>query len=669
MRREAIGSLQKRSQQRGAAAVFAGIALVAMLAATTLVIDIGRLYLAQQQLQKQADIAALDSVRRVSSCSATEVPTQGELEAAASQSLARNGLEDIAAENLTVTAGRIISDEESSFRELIAEPMETASAVRVTVARALPASLFPRGASAGSQRMRASATAMQPAAGSFYLGSTLASVDDGLLNAVIGGLICPTGDTACQNSVIALDVASASAGLLETSVTVAQLATALGVRVADLSDPVALSLMNPLLPDVLSDLSGALSATASGTVVALLDSLAGAAEGSAVPMGELFDDISADTPNAPLINLFDLLLALSQSAKADASGTTPIQLPINLSVPGIADIGVFLKVLEGPQFSGMGRPGQAMAETAQLTLGVRIAGGALLTGLSGVLDGIVNGIVSGLLGALTGITINVDTLSPPLNIGIDVEAGKARAWLDRLDCPREGVNGGLPVAALSAEPSTAEVRVGSFTGGAFGGAPLDDSGSEKRVELAQVEIDGSCVGLLGLCLPGVSAGSATIDIALDLTTISVGGAVNPIALNEIRDFQRVETDDAGNPIPDWHPPVWRAEGAPNAPPSPDNPQQVGAATNINIAMGVDVEKVDGSGLVGLVGDLLAALTTAVTNLIDGLLDVVNGLVATLIDPLLLALGVQTGTAEVTMDTVSIGHPRLVDTRVPEQQDN
>lgn len=666
MRREAIGLLQKRSRQKGAAAVFAAISILAMLAATTLVIDIGRLYLAKQQLQKQVDIAALDGVRRVSACSDNDVPTQSEIETAVLESLARNGLSDIASEDLEVTVGRIETDIESGFRSLVEESMDQSNAVRVTAEQAMPASLLPRDTSGNP--MRASATARQPAEGSFYLGSSLASVDDGLLNQVLASLLCPLGDTGCQSSVVALDVASASGGLLDARVTVEQFASALGVQVADLSDPVALSASNPLLPDLLAGLSSALSGTASGTVVTLLDDLAAAADNTNIPMDQLFDGISADSPDAPLINVFDLIMALAQSAKADSSGTTPVSLPLNLSIPGIADVGVFLQVLEGPRFSGMGRPGTAMAETAQVTIGVRIAADELLDGLVGFLEATVNNVLLGLLGALTGIDVSATALSPPLNIGIDIEAGKATAWLDRLDCPREGVNGGLPIAALSASPSTAEVRVGSFTGGAFDNAPLESASDSRHIDLATVLVDAECLGLFGICLPGLSAGSATIDIALDLTSAGVGGATNPIALDEIRDFERVDTDDAGTPLPDWHPPVWRADGAPNQPPAPDNPQTAGAPTSVQTDLGLEVESSSTSGLVGLVADLVAELTDALLVLLEDLLDLVNDLATTLVDPLLALLGIQTGSAEVTMDTASIGHPRLVDTRVPEQQD-
>ncbi|MEQ9479614.1 MAG: pilus assembly protein TadG-related protein [Algiphilus sp.] len=55
-------------RQRGAAAVFAAIAMTTLLVSIAFTIDIGRLYFAQRDLQNAANLAALDASRMASGC-------------------------------------------------------------------------------------------------------------------------------------------------------------------------------------------------------------------------------------------------------------------------------------------------------------------------------------------------------------------------------------------------------------------------------------------------------------------------------------------------------------------------------------------------------------------------------------------------------------------------
>src|SRR3546814_3494911 len=66
--------------------------------------------------------------------------------------------------------------------------MNDAHGVRVTLTQAFPTPLIPFFTS-GNRVMVASATAEQAALGSFYLGSGLLSVDAGILNALLSGLL------------------------------------------------------------------------------------------------------------------------------------------------------------------------------------------------------------------------------------------------------------------------------------------------------------------------------------------------------------------------------------------------------------------------------------------------------------------------------------------------
>ena len=79
-------------RQRGAVAVFAAITMVALLSALALAVDVGRLYYAQRDTQRLADVAALDASRVVSGCASTSgVPgSKAQALAEVMASLARN---------------------------------------------------------------------------------------------------------------------------------------------------------------------------------------------------------------------------------------------------------------------------------------------------------------------------------------------------------------------------------------------------------------------------------------------------------------------------------------------------------------------------------------------------------------------------------------------------
>ena len=153
MRRSAPNFRRQPTQQRGAAAVFAGIAMVALIAAIALVIDIGQLYFAQQKLQKQANLAALDAARLVARCESNDAPTQADIDSRVDESLARNQLEDPGVVDVFTDVGDIVLDPLTSFRALQTTDVADADSVRVSLRRPAPATLF-GGAGSNRQKMK-----------------------------------------------------------------------------------------------------------------------------------------------------------------------------------------------------------------------------------------------------------------------------------------------------------------------------------------------------------------------------------------------------------------------------------------------------------------------------------------------------------------------------------
>lgn len=638
------------ARQRGAVAVFAAIALMAMVTAVMLAIEIGRVYTAHRELQKQASLAALDAARVVGGCSNATTdgapPDASALQALVADSIQRAGgdLTQISGTQIDLgEVSRVVSGEpgERAFAQTDAQD---AQAVRVTLSRAFPQPFLPWFPTPANAPMAASATAEHAALGSFQVGSGLLALDTGnsaLLNPLLEGLLGGNVNLSLVDY----------QGLAGVNVSLAALATAVGLDVQDLSDPLALGLQTPVLSDALDGLADALSGSVSGTVVGLLHALEAAAQQGAdnpVNMGLLFPQVSDTAADVPFVNLLDLILALGMAANADPDGNvTPIALPIALKLLGV-QVSTFLHVLEPPQFSGMARPGVAEVKTAQIALQIRLQ----VNTVKDILEPVLNLL---LLGGLLG---HIDTT--PIRLGVDLEVARAFGYLDRIHCPRSAD----PElwAELSARPALAALTLGTFNGNAVDAPPINTGFSQLL---------GVSIEVLGGLVADIK-----VNLFLDDAVSSIVGDDTQTPLPErVEQFTRIEDDGKG---------YWIADGAPPAAPEPDvNPQTVGSsqllgsafatlfsdlATNVHAS---DPDHPDESSVICVlllvcipVGDILDAVLAPVLTLLGNLLTGVGGIVDAILDPLLEALGIQLGTATVTMNTVSIDQPRLVSTAVP-----
>ncbi len=662
-----------RFRQRGAAAVLAAVSMLMLIPVLALAINIGQLYYAQRDLEKQATLAALSAVQVSSGCvGGTGLPaTMAAITAEVTSVIAANSVDGANSVQGLLTGingspaielGRIESS--NGFRIFVPLTAGNAaiSAVRINLSRPQPVPFI--NLYGGGGMLYASATAQQAPIGSFSVGSGLLSLNGGIVNGLLGALLCAPNDAACKNSIISLNVINSQTGLVNTQITLGQLGTAVGLSVEDLSNPLDLSLgllnATPRLNVLLDGLVGALADDlVDPLVVGLLQGLANAATNpNEVPLGQLLGVVNGLGGDTPVINLFDLLIALGQSTVADPSGLTPIALPVNLSVPGVANVSVFIKILEPPQL-GIGRPGQAEAKTAQVRLLVRIEAGGILNGLKTAIDNLLNGLLS-LVGALLGIDPKVTILPPPLNIGIDVVVAGGSAILDQIQCPRGGVNQGRPIARLSAKTATATVAVGTFSGSASMAPTLNTAQSSWPVATVAIDATSTCVGLklgsvcLGLTL---NLGSTNLSVGLGLTGVGVGDTpLTPLA-NDVTVFHPPNVPGPGLPT------TYIARGIPSDAAVAGNPQTVSSPTTVALNLGLTSSQTGGR-LVGVLGGLISNLLNGIVALLNPLLAIVNTLTTALVDPLLALLGIQLGTATVTMNAVQIGQPILVNTCLP-----
>lgn len=622
-KRPNISSLHR---QRGAVAVFVGISIVALLVGMMLAIETGRVYSSHRQLQKAASLAALDAARLVSGCGST--PTQAQLNTIVSSSLTSNGYGTTSNVTALTEPGTIqtLTTNGVQQRSLLPGSLSTSNAARVTLTAPFPAQILPLFNAGGT--MRVSATATQEALGSLRVGSGVADVNvtKSLLSALLGGNV---------------SVADFN-GLANVSLTSSQLATALGVNVTDLSDVTSLN-KTVVLGAALSGLSSALGSTVSQQVRDSLQNLAGQATNSTpIPLASILGPVGNLASDVPFVGLQDVVMALALASRADPSGNPqPIQLnniPA-LSLPGVATVTAYAKVLSPPVLSSVGKAGAltdprtAQASTAQVRLMIRIDGSG----------------AGNLLSALNLINIPLVaqvTAVPNLKIGIDIDVAKATAWLNTLSCPRAGVNSGYPVAGLNATTAIATATVGTFTTTTGAVTPA------SSIPLATVKL--LTVTLADLAL-GINANVGSTPHTLnDVTQFKqcIRNANFPATCDDVT---AATTSNTATIVP-----IYRALGAPGAPtvpaasPTTENPQAISSQTGITLNMTLT----GGASLVG-------AVLTPVTNLITPLLTFVNTTLSTaLITPLLNLLGVSAGTAAVTMDTVTVGQPVIVTTALP-----
>ncbi|HZR34226.1 MAG TPA: hypothetical protein VFA75_02545 [Nevskia sp.] len=677
-------------RQRGAAAVFAAIAMIAALAAMLLGINIGMLYYAQRNLQKLAVVSALAGAQISSGCrnggvlgntatvtSRVQNALINNATAAAVTLLGKvNGADPVelgwvnssSGEALTDSAGRITytapSDNHRHFFKL-PDGDSRINSVRVNLTQTAPsvvgAGLLP--GVTGPVTLYASATAEQQAIGSFYLGTSLLSLNtsnSALLNPLLQGLLCGGTASSQCNAQVALIVASYQ-GLANADISLGNLlgsAVAANVGIKDLSSLLTTQLT---LPQWLGILGNTLGSTVDGTtgqvsngVSGLVQGLAGLADasGNKFGLGSILNTVGLDLNPAvssvvgavPFVDGLDLLAALGEAARASPDGSIkPITLGPVVSVPGTITLNSYLSIGAPPQFA-IGPAGAAHARTAEITLMIRISAGTLISGLTTLVNNTVNGVLQlvGLL-SLGLIQSNVTVLTPPLNLGVDVNVAPATASLDKLQCPTDTV--AAPVAGLSGTTAIATINVGPFIGASTATPTPLSAANTYEWTLAEVKVNANALGL----------GSTDTQVILGLVSVGVG--VTPVSFKDVTQYIVPPTGT---------PPSYVAYGAPSYPAASngDNPQTVGSNTSVSLALSVYPKVVSGSGLLGVLSSLVSTLVDTLKTTLNGLLSLINGLLASVINPLLNLLGLQLGSATLIMNSVTVAPPVIVSTDLP-----
>ncbi|WP_131696696.1 pilus assembly protein TadG-related protein [Pseudomonas sp. JAI120] len=456
-----------RCRQRGAIGLMAALTLGLALVFLLLVVDSGRLYLEKRKLQGIADMAALEAVQRNGDCLAASNNTAT---AYAGASAARNGYIIPPANALDVRCGSLTTAA-SNLRVFSADATQR-DAIQVIASRPVLTSaaggvwsLFNGGAYSMTTLLTARAVAapkILPPQAQLTIKSTLVSVnanDSAALNLLFGKLL---------GGNLALDVAGWQ-GLVDNNINLLsylnQLAVNVGVQAGNYDELLAKNLKLTQLIDaavtVLQAGSGTATVAASG--LAKISTLVGDLDVTLGNVLQLQTGAVAAGLNTTL-NVFQLAEAFVQLA--NKKNGVVAEVPV--TIPGVVNASVKLKVIEPPQLSAIGDPTYAKnktdvstriyVRTAQVSLGLTMslpllntpAVNLVLNGLVSPLTDVLNnllslnlaGTVSSLLCAVGGTPCQTTDLrllssatNPPVSsVDVILELGSAESYVTGFTC-------------------------------------------------------------------------------------------------------------------------------------------------------------------------------------------------------------------------------------------
>ena len=475
-----------KARQRGAIGLMAAATLSLALVLMLLVVDTGRLYMEQRKLQRVVDSAVLEAVSRGGNC-------QSGLSAAtyAGQSAVRNGY-TVDGNNTLVTTCGSVQTAATGLRAFTADATQS-TAVKVAASRTVTTSfaggvqaLFTGSAVSLNTTLNASAVAAQPTptVAQLNIRSNLASINtaqSNILNPLFSGLLGGNVNLTA----LGWD------GLLNTDINLLsylnQLAINLNVAAGNYTQLLNTQATVTQLIQAAATVVQLNGATA--TVITALGQLQVAAINAApVKLGDILQLQTGTTAAGLDANL--QLLQLIQGVVQLANSKSAVAATLPISVLGLANVTVRVKVIEPPQFSAIGDPARAKANplgpdriyvrTAQIRtlLSVNLP---VLTGVTGLTNAVLGlvGTLTPTLNALLSLNL-VATLNsvgcllgagceqldplllPSPQIDIALDAGGAVSYVTDYSCPAGPGTAGTKSLTAHTLTSIADLKVGKI---------------------------------------------------------------------------------------------------------------------------------------------------------------------------------------------------------------
>jgi uncharacterized membrane protein len=635
------------SRQRGAIGLMAALTLGMALVFLLVVVDSGRLYLEKRDLQRVADMAALEASTRSGDCAAGNTAT-----VYATASANRNGftLPD-PNRNLLVACGALTLDA-NNLRVFGADPSQS-EAIRVIASHWVPQSfagglgaLFGGAPRAATINLTASAVAaLPPPLASLTLRSTTLSVDtskSATLNALFGGLLGGNLNinVAGWNGLVNTDISLL--GYLDRLKVDLNLSAAGYDQV--LGNTIAVSQLIQTAVNVL-DPGGTLGATAT---IASLQALKVAAGATTVVLGNVLHVETGSTVTALGTNLkvFDLIEAIVQLANKKNGLVATV--PINLA--GLAQITARIQILEPPQLSAIGNPKSAalaplgpnriFVKTAQVRTLLSIdlpilsaiqplleaaadLAGPLTNTLNALLHLNLVGVINSLTCALGAAceTPSIVPLSSTVSLDVALDVASASSYVTAYSC----VSTTNKSLTTNTSTSLVTLKIGKIDSStAFGNNTTPPTVVVQPLKVIDIGVK-TCRRFLILpvsCDPRIPGVGGGIDIMADT---SVAPSAN---------MPHVYSAPPATSLPEINqPPFYYSYSTSNI---------VSSLTDTLTNIQVNMYGPTGS----LVGGLGAILSTVTTLLVNAINSVLSPLLDTLINTLLLSLGIDLNKVDV-----------------------
>lgn len=388
-----------------------------IIGCTALGVDVGSIFADKRKAQSAADLAAI-----VAASNLTNAYN------AASATVVKN---NYPANSLVgVDVGTYTPNSAAAPQARFVTPAAgSANAARVTLRTQTPL-YFARYITGSSQyTINTQATASSTAFASFAIGSRLVSINGGLLNAILGGLL------GTNISLSAMDYQS----LINARIDAFDFLSALATR-ANLTGVTYNDLLtgNARLPDVVAAALAAQQATngpSSATTALSMISQAVSSLSTRISVGSVIDLGPYNgmiTGQKPKVGVSVSVLSLLSAAAEVANGTHQITAPVNLGLPGIVAASVVVTIGERPVGSSwvaVGTQG-ASVHTAQtrILLTVQIGG---------------SGIV------------------PAINLPLYVEIAQGTATLNAISCNRANITSST--VTLGVTPGLVDAWIGNVS--------------------------------------------------------------------------------------------------------------------------------------------------------------------------------------------------------------
>ena len=388
-----------------------------IIGCTALGVDVGAIFTDKRKAQSAADLAAIIAASNLNNAYN-----------AASATVVKNNYP--ASSLVAVALGTYTANSAVAPQARFVTPATaTANAARVTLKTQTPL-YFARYITGKSQfEISTTATASSTAIASFAIGSRLVSINGGLLNALLGGML------GTNLSLSAMDYQS----LINARIDAFDFLSALATRV-NLTGVSYESLLsgNYKLPDVVAAALAAQQATngSSSATIALStisQALSGLSTkvslGSVIDMGPYNGMIAGQKPKVGVsVSVYSLVSAIAELA----NGKNQISAPVNLGLPGVAAASLVVTVGERPVGSSwlaVGTTG-ASVHTAQtrILLTVQVGG---------------SGIV------------------PAVNLPLYVEVAQGTATLNAISCNHANITNST--VTLGVTPGLVDAWIGSVS--------------------------------------------------------------------------------------------------------------------------------------------------------------------------------------------------------------